>query len=101
MADERREIIEGLQESVAHFQEGVVGASPHDVMTLVMLTQYFDMLAQLGRSGTNTIMIPHSPGTLNDLADQIRNAMIIAGETRSGGAPRRRPEAGDGQAKTT
>jgi hypothetical protein len=34
-------------------------------------------LIQLGRAGTNTIMVPHSPAALTDLASQIQNAMIV------------------------
>jgi hypothetical protein len=49
------------------------------VMNLVLMTQYFDMLKEIGaQSRSNTILIPHSPGNLANLTDQIRNAMIEA-----------------------
>ncbi|MCL5436448.1 MAG: SPFH domain-containing protein [Candidatus Dependentiae bacterium] len=79
IADQRRAIVEGLRESVSEFQESIPGASAHDVMNLVLMTQYFDTLKEIGASSTtNTILIPHSPGNLTDLSDQIRNAMIAA-----------------------
>lgn len=79
IADQRRAIVEGLRESVSEFQESIPGASAHDVMNLVLMTQYFDTLKEIGASSTtNTILIPHSPGNLTDLSDQIRNAMITA-----------------------
>jgi regulator of protease activity HflC (stomatin/prohibitin superfamily) len=79
IADQRKAIVEGLRESVDTFQRSVPGATAHDVMNLVLMTQYFDTLKELGAtSRTNTILIPHSPGTLSDLSEQIRNAMITA-----------------------
>ena len=59
------------------FQKTIRTASATDVMNLVLMTQYFDTLKDLGnQSRTNTIMIPHSPGHMNDLANQIRDVMI-------------------------
>jgi regulator of protease activity HflC (stomatin/prohibitin superfamily) len=81
IADQRKAIIEGLRDSVEQFQQAVQGSTAHDVMTLVLMTQYFDTLQALGEHGkTNTILIPHSPGGLTALADQIRDAMMVAGE---------------------
>jgi hypothetical protein len=48
-------------------------------MNLVLMTQYFDTLKEIGASSqTNTILIPHSPGNLTDLSQQMRNAMMTA-----------------------
>lgn len=81
IADQRKAIIDGLKESVEHFKEGISGTSTQDVMNLVLLTQYFDTIKELGHtSQTNTILLPHTPGGLSELADQIRNAMIVSGE---------------------
>ena len=77
IADQRRAIVEGLRESVGEFQQSVKGASAQEVLNLILLTQYFDTLKELGQNGhTNTIMLPHSPGALSDLAAQIREAVI-------------------------
>ena len=79
IADQRKAIVEGLHESVDTFQRGVPGATAQDVMNMVLMTQYFDTLKEIGAaSQTNTILIPHSPGNLTDLAGQLRNAMISA-----------------------
>jgi hypothetical protein len=41
-------------------------------MALVLLTQYFDTLRDIGtRGGTNTIFLPNSPGAANDFMTQI------------------------------
>jgi hypothetical protein len=51
-------------------------------MNLVLMTQYFDMLKEIGASSrTNAILIPHSPGNLTSLTEQVRNAMIEADQT--------------------
>jgi regulator of protease activity HflC (stomatin/prohibitin superfamily) len=79
IADQRRAIVDGLRESVDEFQRSIPGASAQDVMNLVLMTQYFDTLKEIGASSeTNTILIPHSPGNLSDLTAQMRTAMISA-----------------------
>jgi regulator of protease activity HflC (stomatin/prohibitin superfamily) len=81
IAQQRMAIVDGLRESVDEFQRSIPGASPQDVMNLVLMTQYFDTLKDLGvNSRTNTILLPHSPGALTDLSGQIRDAMITANE---------------------
>ncbi len=81
IADQRRAIVEGLRESVDEFQKTVPGATAHDVMNLILMTQYFDTLKDMGQTAkTNTILIPHSPGYLGDLGSQLRDSMITAGQ---------------------
>jgi hypothetical protein len=66
---------------VDEFQKTIAGATAQDVMNLILLTQYFDTLKDIGStSRSNTILIPHSPGHMADLGAQIRDAMITAGE---------------------
>lgn len=86
IADQRRAIIDGLKESVANFSSSVDGAKAQDVMNLVLMTQYFDTLKDIGLSGkSNTILIPHSPGGMGDISEQMRNAIITANEVSFGG----------------
>lgn len=86
IADQRRAIIEGLQTSVKEFQTSVDGSTAQDVMMLVLMTQYFDTLHSVAEhSNTNTIMIPSTPGGLQDLSQQIREAMIAANQVPGAG----------------
>jgi regulator of protease activity HflC (stomatin/prohibitin superfamily) len=79
IADQRKAIVEGLRESVDTFQRSVPGATAQDIMNLVLMTQYFDTLKEIGANArSTTILLPHSPGALSDLTQQIRNAMITA-----------------------
>lgn len=86
IADQRKAIIDGLRESVDDFKKSVEGSTAQDVMNLVLMTQYFDTLKEIGASSqANTILIPHSPGALSDLSAQMRNAMITADLSTSPG----------------
>lgn len=77
IANQRKAIIEGLQTSVETFSNTVKGATAEDVMNLVLMTQYFDTLKDIGLTGkTNTILIPHSPGGMKDISAQMRDAII-------------------------
>ena len=79
IADQRQAIVAGLRDSVDEFRRSVPGTTAKDVMNLVLMTQYFDMLKEIGASArSNAILIPHSPGNLLTLQDQIRNAMLEA-----------------------
>ncbi len=81
IADQRTAIVNGLKESVEEFRTDVEGTSAQDVMNLVLMTQYFDTLKDVGlSSNSNTIMIPHSPSGMHDISEQLRNAMITANE---------------------
>eukprot|EP00923_Selenidium_pygospionis_P027540 GHVN01049641.1.p1 GENE.GHVN01049641.1~~GHVN01049641.1.p1 ORF type:complete len:305 (+),score=38.78 GHVN01049641.1:178-1092(+) len=78
IARQRKAIIEGLQESVADFQD-MKGLDTKEVLDLVLITQYFDTLKELGASsGNQTVFIPHNPGALGQLADEIRSGVIGA-----------------------
>lgn len=77
MAGQRRAIMEGLKESLDEFQKQIGDSNPRDAMTLIMMAQYFDTIKDLGAHGNqNTILIPHSPSSMHDLFDQMRNAII-------------------------
>ncbi|QOL19518.1 SPFH domain-containing protein [Candidatus Bodocaedibacter vickermanii] len=81
IAGQRRAIMEGLKESLGEFQRQIGDSSPRDAMTLIMMSQYFDTLKDLGlHSNQNTILIPHSPSSMNDLFDQMRNAIITGNQ---------------------
>jgi regulator of protease activity HflC (stomatin/prohibitin superfamily) len=79
IANQRKAIIEGLQVSIEQFQKVVEGASAKEVMQLVMVTQYFDTLKSIGESDrTNTLFLAHSPGTVNEISEQIMQSMLVA-----------------------
>jgi regulator of protease activity HflC (stomatin/prohibitin superfamily) len=79
IANQRKAIVEGLQNSIEQFQKAVEGATPKDVMQLVLVTQYFDTLKSIGESDkTNTLFLAHSPLAVKEVSDQILESMLIA-----------------------
>lgn len=77
VARQRQAIIDGLRENILNFSHKVEGASAKEVMDLIMITQYFDTLKDLGNSSKNTtVFIPHGPGHVRDIGDQIRNGLM-------------------------
>lgn len=82
IANQRKAIIAGLQESVEMFQKSVPGATAQDVLLLVMMTQYLDTLKDLGsNSRSNTILMPHSPGGMTDFLGELRTAITVGMES--------------------
>ena len=78
IAAQRKAIIAGLKESVEDFQKVVEGATARDVMTLVLLTQYLDTLKEIGAAAnSNTVMLSHAPGEIQNLRDQITQAIAV------------------------
>src|ERR1022692_131440 len=79
IANQRKAIIEGLQNSVEQFQRAVEGATSKEVMQLVLVTQYFDTLKSIGESDkTNTLFLTHSPAAVKEVSDQILESMLVA-----------------------
>ena len=76
VAAEREAIAEGIRKSV----EAVAAAGnidPNEAMRTLLLTQYFDTLARIGtQAHATTIFLPHSPGGLADVMNQIATAVI-------------------------
>ncbi|XP_057767385.1 hypersensitive-induced response protein 2 [Salvia miltiorrhiza] len=83
IARQRQAIVDGLRESVLAFSENVPGTSSKDVMDMVLVTQYFDTMKEIGASSkSSAVFIPHGPGAVKDIATQIRNG-LLQGESAS------------------
>jgi hypothetical protein len=55
--------------------------SASEVLNLVLLTQYFDTMKEIGvSSDSKVILLPHSPGGMADIASQLREAIIAGSE---------------------
>lgn len=83
IASERKAIIDGLRASVEEFREGT-GVRTEEVLSLVLLTQYFDMMKDIGQN-SNTILMPHSPDAVSELFGQIRS-MVTQGHLAANAA---------------
>ncbi|NGX40140.1 MAG: Modulator of FtsH protease HflK [Chlamydiae bacterium] len=79
ISGQRKAIIEGLSESLVNMQTHMPEIDTEKVMDMILLIQYFDMLRELGSSSNvNTVFIPHSPGNVADMAQQIRETIFSA-----------------------
>ncbi|XP_027346170.1 hypersensitive-induced response protein 2-like isoform X1 [Abrus precatorius] len=77
VARQRQAIVDGLRDSVLAFSENVPGTTSKDVMDMVLVTQYFDTLKEVGASSkSNSIFIPHGPGAVRDIASQFRDGLL-------------------------
>lgn len=73
VARQRQAIVNGFKDSVNEFSGHVAGATPKDVMNIMMITQYLDMLKDVGTtSSRDTLFIPHTPNALTDIQMQIK-----------------------------
>ncbi len=81
IAKQRRAIVDGLRESIAAFTDKIGGVNEHEVLNLVLMTQYFDTLKEVGMSaGSKVILIPHAPGGMSDVSEQLRAAIVTGNE---------------------
>ncbi|CAJ1952501.1 unnamed protein product [Sphenostylis stenocarpa] len=79
VARQRQAITDGLRENILNFSHKVEGTNAKEVMDLIMITQYFDTIKDLGNSSKNTtVFIPHGPGHVRDIGEQIRNGLMEA-----------------------
>ena len=68
VARQRKAIVQGLQTSVSEFSDQVEGASPKDVMDILLLSQYFDTLSSVG---ANQLFLEHDPATVANLQKSV------------------------------
>ncbi|VFQ86629.1 unnamed protein product [Cuscuta campestris] len=79
IARQRQAIVDGLRDSVLGFSVNVPGTSAKDVMDMVLVTQYFDTMKEIGATNkSSTVFIPHGPGAVRDVASQIRDGLLQA-----------------------
>lgn len=78
LAAKRAAIVDGLRESVSSFSKGMSSVTSKDVLELILVTQYFDMLKDIGAKGTNTIFVKHGPSAVADITNDIRHGFDVA-----------------------
>lgn len=78
VARQRKAIVSGLQASISEFSEEVDGVTSKDVMDILLLTQYFDTLKDVG---ANSMILEHEPASVNMLQNQVNKTL---GKKRQG-----------------
>ena len=91
IADQRREIARGLEESVEVLNK--VGINSQEASALIVVTQHYDTLQSIGQeTNSNLILLPNSPQAgsqmLNDMVASFTASNMI-GESMKKAAPKK------------
>jgi regulator of protease activity HflC (stomatin/prohibitin superfamily) len=79
VADQRKAIINGLRDSISDFGETVPGVSVAEALKLVLTTQYYDMLKEVGANNrANTILLPHQAPEASEMGQMLRDNIMAA-----------------------
>jgi len=84
IANARKAIVSGLQESVENFQQAIPDSDPSQILVTVLMTQYLDTIKEAAQNGRNTFIMPSSPAQVSTIEDQLRMAILTG---NSVGAP--------------
>ena len=70
IADQRREIARGLEESVEVLNK--VGINSQEASALIVVTQHYDTLQSMGENvNSNLIMLPNAPSAASDMLSDM------------------------------
>lgn len=79
VAGQRHAIIEGLSQSVEDLQKTSPKLKSSEIMEMVLVIQYLDMLREVGGSSkTNTLFMNHSPHSVQDIGQSLRETIFAA-----------------------
>lgn len=82
IADQRREIALGLEESVDVLRK--VGIDSQEASALLVIVQHYDTLLAMGESSQNSlVLLPNSPATASNLMQEMVTAFTAAGKLNS------------------
>ncbi|KAF8056835.1 HIR3 [Scenedesmus sp. PABB004] len=85
---QRAAILNGLRDSVADFSGDLEGVSNKEIMELLLLTQYFDAVKDVGQSAKGaTLFMTHSPSAVNKVAAELRSVLGGADQPAKRPAP--------------
>lgn len=79
VAEQRLAIIKGFADSVEDFSNTLNDVSPIEIMQFVLLTQHYDTIKDIGEKNSS-IIVPYSPGTLQNLQQQLMEGNMMADE---------------------
>uniref|UniRef100_A0A061SAR5 Hypersensitive-induced response protein n=1 Tax=Tetraselmis sp. GSL018 TaxID=582737 RepID=A0A061SAR5_9CHLO len=83
IARQRQAIVNGLRESILLFSDQVKDVDSQSVMDLMLVTQYFDTIKDIGgQARSTTVFLPHQPGAVGDIASQVRNGFMQAARSQ-------------------
>jgi regulator of protease activity HflC (stomatin/prohibitin superfamily) len=77
IADQRREIARGLEESMVILNRA--GINSQEASALIIVTQHYDTLQSIGsKSGSNLILLPNNPNAASSMLTDVVTGMTAA-----------------------
>lgn len=77
IADQRREIAKGLEDSVEALNK--VGINSQEASALIVVTQHYDTLQAMGtQNNSNLILLPNTPSNASDMMNQMITSFSAA-----------------------
>lgn len=77
IADQRREIARGLEESVDTLNNA--GINPQEASALIVITQHYDTLQSIGAdSSSNLILLPNNPNAASSMLNDMTASLLAA-----------------------
>lgn len=77
IADQRREIAKGIEDSVEALNK--VGINSQEASALIVVTQHYDTLQAIGEESRNTlILMPNTPNTGSDMLSNMTTSFLAA-----------------------
>ncbi|MEZ4851352.1 MAG: SPFH domain-containing protein [Bacteroidia bacterium] len=76
IADQRREIAKGLEDSVEALNK--VGINSQEASALIVVTQHYDTLQALGAHSNTIMLLPNSPSNASDMMNQMVSSFTAA-----------------------
>jgi regulator of protease activity HflC (stomatin/prohibitin superfamily) len=77
IADQRREIARGLEESMVILNRA--GINSQEASALIIVTQHYDTLQSIGsKSGSNLILLPNNPNSASNMLTDVVTGMAAA-----------------------
>lgn len=83
----RHAITDGFRGSIESMKE-TCGMNPQEVVHMMLVTQYLDVLKNFAESGRATMVVPHGPSALQDIEQQVRNGFMQASMLPAADLPR-------------
>ena len=79
IADQRREIARGLEESVDILNK--IGINSQEASALIVVTQHYDTLQSIGEStNSNLILLPNSPEAGSDMLNNMLASFVASNQ---------------------
>ena len=85
IADQRREIAKGLEESVRTLNNVNIGSQ--EASSLIVVTQHYDTLHSIGANNrSNLVLLPNTPTAASDMLNEMMTALVAASKIQESDA---------------